>query len=95
MTNAAAVLASSDDDLHHLNRRLADYSEEAILHALIHELHPGKTALLTSFGAEAIVTLKLVSLVDANLPIIFLDTGKHFAETLRYAEGSEGSPQAR
>lgn len=89
MSSADAILASSDDDLHFLNSRLAGYSEEAILHALIHELHPGKTALLTSFGAEAVATLKLVSSVEPNLPVIFLDTGKHFAETLRYAEELE------
>ncbi len=48
--------------------------------------YPGRTALVSSFGAESAVLLHMVSEVDANLPIIFLDTGKLFQETLDYRD---------
>jgi phosphoadenosine phosphosulfate reductase len=46
----------------------------------------GKTAVVSSFGAESAVLLKLVSDIDPNTPILFLNTGKLFGETLRYRD---------
>ena len=43
-------------------------------------------AVVTSFGAESAVLLDLVARVDTRLPVIFLDTGKHFTETLLYRD---------
>jgi phosphoadenosine phosphosulfate reductase len=48
------------------------------------ELFPGRVALVSSFGAESAVLLHLLSEVDRGLPVIFLDTGRLFAETLEY-----------
>ena len=44
----------------------------------------GKTAVLSSFGTESAVLLHLVAQVDRAAPILFLDTGKLFEETLQY-----------
>jgi phosphoadenosine phosphosulfate reductase len=44
----------------------------------------GKAAVVSSFGAESAVLLHMVSQVDKAAPVIFLDTGKHFWETLSY-----------
>lgn len=55
-----------------------------IIEYAAHELFPGRIALVSSFGAESVVLLHLVSEVDRNLPVIFLDTGKLFAETIAY-----------
>ena len=44
----------------------------------------GKAAVISSFGAESAVLLHMVSQVDKATPVIFLDTGKHFWETLSY-----------
>lgn len=44
----------------------------------------GRAAVVSSFGAESAVLLHMVSEVDKATPIIFLDTGKHFWETLSY-----------
>jgi phosphoadenosine phosphosulfate reductase len=41
----------------------------------------GRTALVSSFGAESAVLLDMVARVDPATPVIFLDTGKLFAET--------------
>lgn len=45
---------------------------------------PGKVAVISSFGAEAVVLLDLVAQVDKALPVIFLDTDALFDETLDY-----------
>jgi sulfate adenylyltransferase subunit 2 len=43
-------------------------------------------ALVTSFGAESAVLLHMVSRIDPDLTVLFLDTGKLFGETLRYRD---------
>lgn len=48
--------------------------------------YSGKIALASSMGVDSAVLLHLVSQVDKDLPIIFLDTGKHFRETLAYRD---------
>src|SRR5581483_2166021 len=46
----------------------------------------GRTAVVSSFGAESAVLLHLVAEIDPNTPILFLNTGKLFGETLRYRD---------
>ncbi len=46
----------------------------------------GKTALVSSFGAESVVLLDMVATIDPATPVIFLDTGKLFPETHAYRE---------
>ena len=46
----------------------------------------GQTVVVSSFGAESAVLLHLVAKVDPNTPVIFLNTGKIFGETLRYRD---------
>jgi phosphoadenosine phosphosulfate reductase len=46
----------------------------------------GRTALVSSFGAESVVLLDMVATVDPATPVIFLDTGKLFGETNEYRE---------
>ena len=46
----------------------------------------GDVALVSSFGAESAALLHLVAQADPNTPVIFLDTGKHFPETLAYVQ---------
>lgn len=50
------------------------------------ELFRGEVAAVSSFGADSAVLLHLIARVDRHLPIVFLDTGKHFEETLRYRD---------
>ncbi len=68
---------------------LPDYDgwdTQAILADLIGRAFPGRIALVSSFGAESAVLLHLVAGIDAGVPVIFLDTGKLFPETLRYRD---------
>ncbi|MGP1394464.1 MAG: phosphoadenylyl-sulfate reductase [Inquilinaceae bacterium] len=57
-----------------------------LLTALIAGDLAGRIALVSSFGAESAVLLDLVARVDPATPVIFLDTGKLFAETLAYRD---------
>jgi phosphoadenosine phosphosulfate reductase len=73
--------------------RLAALQEKArgrdahgILELALREEFAGKTAVVSSFGAESVVLLKLVADIDPNTPILFLNTGKLFGETLRYRD---------
>ena len=43
-----------------------------------------RLAVVSSFGAESAVLLSLVAELDPAVPVIFLQTGKHFPETLSY-----------
>ncbi len=55
----------------------------SILAAAHAEFGPG-LALVSSFGAESAVLLHLVAGIDAAMPVLFLDTGMLFAQTLDY-----------
>jgi phosphoadenosine phosphosulfate reductase len=46
--------------------------------------HPGRVAAVASFGAESAVLLALLAEIDPAVPVLFLETGKHFPETLTY-----------
>ena len=59
-----------------------------LLAAMLGEGGPlrGSTALVSSFGAESVVLLHMAAQVDPSVPVIFLDTGKHFPATLAYRD---------
>ena len=59
----------------------------ALLQGLLEDSRlSGRIALVSSFGAESAVLLHMVARVDAATPVIFLDTGKLFAETHTHRE---------
>ena len=41
---------------------------------------------MSSFGADAAALLHMVSRVDKATPVLFVDTGQHFPETLAYRD---------
>ncbi len=55
-----------------------------LLKVMIKKIFRKKIVVTSSFGAESIVILDLVASIDKSIPIIFLDTGKLFPETLDY-----------
>ncbi|MER8424725.1 phosphoadenylyl-sulfate reductase [Mesorhizobium sp. M1403] len=55
-----------------------------LLAPLVTDLFRGNVALVSSFGAESAVLLHMAASIDRSLPIITLDTGKLFAETVAY-----------
>lgn len=68
-----------------LEARYGALDARAIIAAMA-ERFPDGLAAVSSFGADSAVLLDLVAEVDRHLPVIFLDTGKHFGETLDYRD---------
>lgn len=85
-----AVSTTTRNDLQQradkLNAKFANLKTPAIIDHLINGRVAGRPAVISSFGAEAAVLLKLVADKDPATPVVFLDTGKHFDETLRYVD---------
>ena len=69
-----------------LNGLYDEMDAAGVLRHAVAEVLPGDIAIVSSFGADSAVLLHLVAEVDRNLPVYFLETGKHFAETLDYVE---------
>ncbi|MDQ7019848.1 MAG: phosphoadenylyl-sulfate reductase [Robiginitomaculum sp.] len=67
-----------------LNDRHRNSAAIAVLDYCLTDFPLGKTALVSSFGAESVVLLHLVSLIDRSVPVLFLDTQMLFPETLAY-----------
>jgi len=59
-------------------------AEDSLRAALIR--FPDDICLVSSFGVDSGVLLHMAAQVRADLPIYFLDTGKHFRETLHYRD---------
>jgi len=66
-----------------------DYEAEALLRAAINTEFKSKIALISSFGADSALLIKMVADVNPDVPVLFLDTGKHFKETLEYVDELE------
>jgi len=50
------------------------------------ETYKEEITLVSSFGTDSAVLLHLISQIDKNFPVIFIDTEWHFAETLQYRD---------
>jgi phosphoadenosine phosphosulfate reductase len=74
-----------------LQAKAANRDAHGILELALTGEFAGKTAMVSSFGAESVVLLKLVADIDPNTPILFLNTGKLFGETLRYRDRLQDS----
>ena len=69
-----------------LNGMYDEMDALGVLRQAAEDLLPGDLAIVSSFGADSAVLLHLVAQVDPSLPVYFLETGKHFPETLAYVE---------
>jgi phosphoadenosine phosphosulfate reductase len=67
-----------------LDRLLAPLGTEQLLRQVILDAFPGRVVVTTSFGAESAVLLNLIAEIDPATPVVFLDTGYLFAQTLAY-----------
>ncbi|MCZ4345854.1 phosphoadenylyl-sulfate reductase [Devosia sp. J2-20] len=69
-----------------LNGMFDEMDAVGVLRQAATDVLPGDLAIVSSFGADSAVLLHLVAQVDPSLPVYFLETGKHFVETLDYVE---------
>jgi phosphoadenosine phosphosulfate reductase len=61
-------------------------SAKEIIACAAQDLFPGGIAAVSSFGADSAVLLHMIAEIDRSMPVLFLDTGKHFGETLEYRD---------
>jgi phosphoadenosine phosphosulfate reductase len=69
-----------------LSGELAGASPAEIIAAALREVGREKLALVSSFGTESAALLKVMADVDPAIPVVFLDTGWLFEETLQYRD---------
>lgn len=70
-----------------LDARYGHLAAEAIVEVAIERFRKsGGIATVSSFGADSAALLHMVSRLDNTLPVVFLDTGQHFGETLEYRD---------
>jgi phosphoadenosine phosphosulfate reductase len=65
---------------------LDSLNAECVLEDALLRRFPGKIALVSSFGTESAILLHMIAEIDTATPVIFLDTGKLFPETLAYRD---------
>lgn len=93
MAEAARVVDRIDaaprfttEDVARLNARFADIETTEMISAVLQEGLLGRVAAVSSFGAESAVLLHLLASADPSVTVLFLETGKHFPETLAYRD---------
>jgi len=82
----ASDQTETEAHLKELQAKVAGRDAHGVLELALTGEFAGKTAVVSSFGAESAVLLKLVADINPHTPILFLNTGKLFGETLRYRD---------
>ena len=80
---AAVAESSRADELDHALRAAAPAE---VIAAALEAVGRDRLALVSSFGTESAALLKVMADVDPAIPVIFLDTGWLFEETLAYRD---------
>ncbi|WP_321363285.1 phosphoadenylyl-sulfate reductase [uncultured Celeribacter sp.] len=75
---------SVDDRVARLNARYANHSATSVLELALRDRELGRIALVSSFGAESVVLLHMISVMKPDTPVIFIDTEMLFEETIQY-----------
>jgi phosphoadenosine phosphosulfate reductase len=57
-----------------------------LIRLVLREAFRSKIALVSSFGTESAVLLALAAEIDPSVPVLFLETAKHFPETIEYRD---------
>lgn len=81
-SQSASVLPTADE----LDRALRDAAPAEIIAAALKTVGRDQLAVVSSFGTESAALLKVMADVDPAIPVIFLDTGWLFEETLAYRD---------
>ncbi len=69
-----------------LDRALRDASPAKVIETALATVGREHLALVSSFGTESAALLKVMADVDPAIPVVFLDTGWLFEETLAYRD---------
>ena len=68
------------------DRALRDASPAEVIETALKTVGREHLALVSSFGTESAALLKVMADVDPSIPVVFLDTGWLFEETLAYRD---------
>ena len=69
-----------------LDQALRNQSPAAVIEVALRAVGRERLALVSSFGTESAALLKVMADVDPAIPVVFLDTGWLFEETLAYRD---------
>ena len=69
-----------------LSEKLAEATPGEIVTEALHTVGKDRLAVASSFGIESATLLKIVANVDPSIPVLFLDTGWLFPETIAYRD---------
>lgn len=82
----SAPSAGLRDELMGMRARTSALDTHGLLKFALTQAFPGRIAAVSSFAAESVVLLHHVAAIDPTTPVLFLNTGKLFGETLRYRD---------
>ncbi|MCW8843284.1 MAG: phosphoadenylyl-sulfate reductase [Rhodobacteraceae bacterium] len=75
-----------DEELTRLQETFIPSLKDIDLRGLLHDPALDNLCIVSSFGTESAALLHLVTRLRPETPVLFLDTGKHFEETLTYRD---------
>lgn len=73
-------------DVAALNALYESMTPQKVLRHAITEAFVERICIVSSFGAESVILLHMIAQIDPSVPVICLNTGKLFGETLRYRD---------
>lgn len=79
-------VSSVESEAAELNAALQTAAPAEVIAAALRRVGRERLALVSSFGTESAALLQVMATVDPAIPVIFLDTGLLFAETLAYRD---------
>src|SRR5689334_25247927 len=83
--SASQAAETPEQKVERLNAELRGKSAQEVIAAASREFGRQIT-YVSSFGAESAAMFGLIPEVDPGMPIVFIDTGMHFQQTLQYRE---------
>ncbi|WP_316165796.1 MULTISPECIES: phosphoadenylyl-sulfate reductase [unclassified Bradyrhizobium] len=86
MSTLAASPSVAEIPVAALDAALRTAAPHEVIAAALAAIGRERLAVVSSFGTESAALLKVTSDVDPAIPVIFLDTGHMFAETLAYRD---------
>ena len=77
---------ASDNMAQALDAALAGLDAAGAVRRVLAGIYPGESCVVSSYGAESAVILHLVAQAKPDTPVLFMDTGQLFDETLAYRD---------
>ncbi|GLQ34109.1 phosphoadenylyl-sulfate reductase [Amylibacter marinus] len=75
---------SVQDRVDLLNDQYRHHAAIPVLRDAMSDPAVGRVAMVSSFGAESVVLLHMISTIDRHMPVLFVDTQMLFKETMDY-----------